>query len=50
MNVDDEGLLQVRAVEPSSGKELVINVRVSVLSEQEVVEAKELVSHITVRS
>jgi molecular chaperone DnaK (HSP70) len=50
LRVDDEGLLSLRAVEPSTGKELVIEVRVSVLSEEEVLEAQRVVAGITVRA
>ncbi|GAA1635903.1 Hsp70 family protein [Actinoplanes couchii] len=50
MVVDDEGLLRLHAVEPSTGKELDIEVRVSILSEAQVNEAKEVVAGITVRS
>jgi molecular chaperone DnaK (HSP70) len=50
MQIDDEGLLEVTAVEPKNGQNLRIEVRVSVLSAEEVEEAKELVSGITVRS
>jgi len=50
MTIDDEGELTLRAVEPSTGKDLKINVRVSILSEEEVQEARELVAGITVRS
>ena len=48
MTVDDEGLLSVTAVEPTSGKSLNIKVRVSVLSDEEVATAKKAVSAITV--
>jgi molecular chaperone DnaK len=50
MTVDDEGLLQVHAVEPTSGATVDIAVRVSVLSEEEVREAQDQVSGITVRT
>ncbi|GIG59206.1 molecular chaperone DnaK [Longispora fulva] len=49
MTVDDEGLLTVTAVEPSTGKDLTIEVRVSVLSPAEVEQAKRTVAAITVR-
>jgi molecular chaperone DnaK len=49
MSVDDEGLLTVRAEEASTGKDLVIQVQVSVLSEQDVRDAKRQVSAITVK-
>ncbi|MTK04213.1 Hsp70 family protein [Micromonospora sp. CP22] len=49
MDVSDGGELTLRAVEPSSGKDLVIEVRVSVLSEEEVEQAREVVAGITVR-
>jgi molecular chaperone DnaK len=38
--VDAEGTVQLRAVEPTSGKELTMNVRISVLSAEQVEEAK----------
>ena len=50
MEVDDEGKLSVYAVEPSTGEDLTIEVRVSVLSEEEVVTARKAVSAITVRA
>ncbi|GAB3408092.1 Hsp70 family protein [Flindersiella endophytica] len=50
MNVDHEGLLSVHAVEPTSGKDLTIEVRVSVLSQEEVDQARANVSAISVRS
>ena len=48
MSVDDEGLLTVTAVEPRSGKDLRIDVRVSVLTDEQVDAAKEVVRAITV--
>jgi molecular chaperone DnaK (HSP70) len=48
MSVDKEGLLTVTALEPGSGRNLQIDVRVSVLSEEEVGAAKKAVSAITV--
>jgi len=50
MTVSSEGLLTVRAVEPTSGKDLTIDVRISVLSETEVARATSAVKAITVRS
>jgi molecular chaperone DnaK (HSP70) len=50
MEVDSEGLLVVEAHEPASGQQLRIEVRVSVLSDEEVEDAQKLVSSITVRS
>ncbi|WP_425266355.1 Hsp70 family protein [Amycolatopsis coloradensis] len=50
MKVDEEGLLEVNATEPSTGKSLRIEVRVSVLSEEEVREATSTVSALTVSS
>ncbi|TVT59472.1 Hsp70 family protein [Amycolatopsis rhizosphaerae] len=50
MTVDNEGLLTVDATEPSTGKSLHIQVRVSVLSSEEVVEATNRVSALTVSS
>ncbi|MEH0844165.1 Hsp70 family protein [Micromonospora sp. CPCC 205711] len=49
MDVSDGGQLKLHAVEPSSGKELLIEVQVSVLSEEEVQEAREVVAGLTVR-
>jgi molecular chaperone DnaK len=48
MTVDDEGLLSVTAVEPRSGEQLRIDVRVSVLTDEEVHAAKKAISAITV--
>ncbi|HUZ26149.1 MAG TPA: Hsp70 family protein [Streptosporangiaceae bacterium] len=48
MTVDAEGHLTVTAVEPASGKDLRIDVRVSVLSDEQVDAAKKVVSAITV--
>lgn len=48
MSVDDEGLLQLHATEPASGKSLDIQVSVSVLSDAEVAEATEVVAGLTV--
>ncbi|MFG1799443.1 Hsp70 family protein [Micromonospora carbonacea] len=50
MTVDDNGLLTVHAVEPTSGKDLTIAVRVSVLSEEEIPQLRAKVSAISVRS
>ena len=50
MNIDSEGLLEVKAAEPSSGKNLTIKVRISLLSEEEVIDARSAVSLIAVRS
>ncbi|GLY38264.1 molecular chaperone DnaK [Amycolatopsis sp. NBRC 101858] len=50
MEVDAEGLLRVDATEPSTGKSLTIEVRVSVLSEAQVEEATKAVSALTVSS
>jgi molecular chaperone DnaK len=50
MEVNDEGLLTVEAKEPTSGKNLTIRVRVSVLSQQEVDDARAAVSAISVRA
>ncbi|GIJ48327.1 molecular chaperone DnaK [Virgisporangium aliadipatigenens] len=50
MQVDSEGLLTVTAREPVSGRDLTINVRVSVMSEREVAEAQSAVSAIAVRA
>jgi molecular chaperone DnaK len=48
MTVDDEGLLELTATEPSTGKSLDIKVRVSVRSDEEVAAAKKVVAGITV--
>src|SRR6185437_473487 len=40
IGVDAEGTVTLKAVEPASGKELVMNVRISVLSAEQVDEAK----------
>jgi molecular chaperone DnaK (HSP70) len=50
MFVDADGTLKVTAVEPTSGKDLLIEVRVSVMSEQAVADATALVSRIAVRA
>lgn len=50
MTVSDEGLLSVHAAEPSTGKDLVIEVRVSLLSQQDVERAKQAVSGLAVRA
>jgi len=50
MSIDSEGLLHVEAAEPSSGRSLTINVRISLLSEEEVADARSAVSAIAVRS
>ncbi|MGB2567913.1 Hsp70 family protein [Micromonospora citrea] len=49
MDVSSGGELKLHAVEPGSGKDLVIEVQVSVLSEEEVEQAREVVAGITVR-
>ncbi|MEU7588440.1 Hsp70 family protein [Micromonospora sp. NPDC049230] len=49
MDVSDGGQLTLRAVEPTSGEELLIEVQVSVLSEEEVQKARNIVAGITVR-
>ncbi len=48
--VDIDGILSLRAVEPTSGRDLNIQVQVSVLSQEQVVEATRAVSAIAVRS
>ncbi|MGQ0778060.1 MAG: Hsp70 family protein [Pseudonocardiales bacterium] len=48
LQVDEEGLLRLDATERSTGKKLTIEVRVSVLSTEQVDEAKEIVSGLTV--
>ncbi|MET9227618.1 Hsp70 family protein [Lentzea sp. NPDC003310] len=50
MLVDNEGMLKVTATEVSTRKELVIKVRVSVLSTEEVEEAAKVVAGLTVSS
>ena len=42
LGVDAEGTVHLRATEPTSGKELQMNVRISVLSAEQVEEAKEI--------
>jgi molecular chaperone DnaK len=42
MKVDAEGIVNLHAVEPTSGKDLEMNVRISVLSQEQVEEAKEI--------
>ncbi|MDA3646421.1 Hsp70 family protein [Saccharopolyspora indica] len=48
MTVDDEGLLELTATEPSTGNSLDIKVRVSVRSDEEVRDAKRKIAGITV--
>lgn len=50
MSVTEEGLLELTATEPTSGKSLRIEVRVSTMTAEQVEEATELVSGLTVRS
>jgi molecular chaperone DnaK (HSP70) len=50
LSVDHEGLLRLHATEPSTGKSLNIQVRVSVLSAEQVDEATKIVSGLTVSS
>jgi molecular chaperone DnaK (HSP70) len=50
MDIDNEGLLEVTAREPSTGKNLTIEVQISVMSERQVAEATAAVDRITVRS
>jgi len=50
MSVDDEGLLKLDATEPSTGKSLNIQVRVSVLTNEQVDKAAEVVRGLTVSS
>jgi molecular chaperone DnaK len=50
LEVDDEGLLKLTATERSSGKTLNVQVRVSMLSTEQVEEATRVVSGITVSS
>ncbi len=40
IKVDAEGTVHLRAVEPTSGHEVQISVRISILSEEQVAEAK----------
>ncbi|MFD6680167.1 Hsp70 family protein [Micromonospora parva] len=49
MDVSDGGELKLQAVELSHGKELLIEVQVSLLSEEDVQEARDIVAGITVR-
>jgi molecular chaperone DnaK len=48
IGVDAEGTVKLRAVEPVSGKELEMNVRISVLSAEQVEEAKAIHRNLTV--
>ena len=48
MSIDAEGTVRLRAVEPTSGKELRMNVRISVLSAEQVEEAKAIHRGLTV--
>ncbi|GLZ42332.1 Hsp70 family protein [Actinokineospora sp. NBRC 105648] len=50
MEVDEEGLLRLAATERSTGKELTIEVRVSVLGAEQVAEATRVISGLTVSS
>ncbi len=50
MQVDEEGTLSVYAREPGTGKDLTIDIRVSVLSEEEVAAATSRISGITVQA
>ena len=50
MTVDEDGLLTVRAVEPSSGKNLTIQVRVSTIADEDIPKLRAMVSAIAVRS
>jgi molecular chaperone DnaK (HSP70) len=50
LKVDEEGLLELKATEPSTGKSLDIKVHVSVLSAEQVTEAAEVVRGLTVSS
>jgi len=50
MQVDDEGLLTLHATERSTGKELQVQVRVSVLSPEQIDEATKIISGIAVSS
>jgi molecular chaperone DnaK len=48
IGVDGEGIVKLRAVEPTSGKELEMNVRISVLSAEQVEEAKSIHRGLTI--
>ncbi|WP_329108025.1 Hsp70 family protein [Micromonospora sp. NBC_01699] len=50
MTVNEDGLLTVHAVEPGSGRDLTIEVRVSTLTEEEIPQLRAMVSAIAVRS
>jgi molecular chaperone DnaK (HSP70) len=50
MSVDEEGLLTLSATERSTGKSLQVQIRVSVLSDEQVEEATRVVSGLTVSS
>jgi molecular chaperone DnaK len=48
MSVDDEGTVHLKAVEPRSNQELQLSVRISILSEEQVAEAKRAHAGLTV--
>jgi molecular chaperone DnaK len=48
MSVDDEGTVHLKAVEPRSNQELQLTVRISILSEEQVAEAKRAHAGLTV--
>jgi molecular chaperone DnaK len=48
INVDEEGTVHLKAVEPRSNQELTLAVRISILSEQQVVDAKRVHAGLTV--
>jgi len=50
IKVDDEGTVHLKAVEPASGQELALTVRISILSEEQVDEAKRNHAGLTVSS
>jgi molecular chaperone DnaK len=48
INIDDEGTVHLRAVEPASGRELELSVRISILSAEQLDQAKRDVAALTV--
>ncbi|HET7018358.1 MAG TPA: Hsp70 family protein [Streptosporangiaceae bacterium] len=48
MNIDDEGTVNMRAFEPTSGKEVTVSVRISILSEEQVSDAKRILTGLKV--
>jgi molecular chaperone DnaK (HSP70) len=48
MNIDNEGTVNMRAFEPASGKEATVSVRISILSEEQVSDAKRILTGLKV--